>query len=94
MDLDHIVESQGEMIQFISTRSYNEAPMNRILEACADGNRLLMVSLGELFEMAESGQMDFANAIKLSQIYDRIEILLNHVERFSFTLEKAGIKNA
>ena len=94
MDLDRMVESQGEMIRFISTRSYNEAPMNRILEACADGNRLLVVSLGELFERAESGQMDFATALKLSQIYDRFEMLLNHVEKLSFTLEKVGIKNA
>ena len=94
MDLDQIIESQGEMIRFISIRSYDEAPMNRILEACMDGNRLLVVSLGELFERAESGQMDFPTAIKLSQIYDRIEMLLKHVEKFSFTLEKVGIKNA
>ena len=93
-DLEHIVDAQGEMIRFISTRSYNEAPMNRILEACKDGNRLLIVCLSELFERAESGEMNFASAIKLSQIYDRIEMLLNHVEKFSFTLEKTGIKNA
>lgn len=94
MDLDKIVELQGEMIRFISTRSYDEAPMNRILEACSDGNRMLVVSLGELFERAESGLMDFATALKLSQIYDRFEMLLMHVEKFSFTLEKVGIKNA
>jgi len=94
MDLGPVVEWQGEMIRFISNRSYDEQPMNRILEACADANRLLVVSLGELFERADTGQINFAAAIKLSQIYDRIEMLLKRVEKFSFTLEKAGIKNA
>lgn len=93
-DLEHIVAGQEEMIRFISTRTYHESVMNRILEACADGKRLLVVSLGELFEKADHGQLDFAKAIKQSQIYDRLEMLFNHAQKLSFTLEKAGIKNA
>ena len=54
----------------------------------------LVVSLGELFEKADKDHLDFAEAIKLSQIYDRLELLFNHAQKFSFTLEKAGIKNA
>ncbi|MGD9975088.1 MAG: hypothetical protein AB7S77_18665, partial [Desulfatirhabdiaceae bacterium] len=94
MDLDHIVACQGEMIQFISTRTYHEGVMNRALEACADGKRMLVVSQGELCEKADQCHLDFARVIKLSQIYDRLELLFNHAQKFSFTLEKAGIKNA
>ncbi|MBI5593228.1 MAG: DUF47 family protein [Deltaproteobacteria bacterium] len=93
-DLELIIASQEEMIRFISTRTYHESVMNGILEACADGRRLLVVSLGELFEKADQGQLDFAEAIKLSQIYDRLEMLFNHAQKLSFTLEKAGIKSA
>ena len=94
MDIENIIVSHGEMIQFISSHTYNETPMERILDACMDGKRLLLVILGELFEKTDSGQMDFATAIKLSQIYDRMELLFNHIQKFSFTLEKVGIKNA
>ncbi|MBP7461071.1 MAG: DUF47 family protein [Candidatus Delongbacteria bacterium] len=94
MDLEQIAECHGKMIQFISRRIYEDGPMNRILEACADARRLLLVCTGELFEKAESKELDLVSVIKLSYIYDRIEELLTHTERFSFTLEKAGIKNA
>ena len=88
-DFRQMIVSCGILLDGIASGSYSAAPMDEVIRIKTGSNRLLLVAMGELHESSHRGELLIA-----AQILDRCETLLVAAERFAYTLEAIGIKNA
>ena len=88
-DFRLMIAGCGSLLDGIAADSYCAAPMNDIIRIKTGSDNLLLVAMGELHELATDRETLIA-----AQILDRFETLLVATERFAYTLEAIGIKNA
>lgn len=88
-DFRRMIASCGVLLDGIAAGGYSAAPMDDIIRIKTGSDNLLLVAMGELYERATDGETLIA-----AQILDRCETLLVTTERFAYTLEAIGIKNA
>ena len=88
-DFRLMLASCGILLDGITADSYSEAPTNDIIRLKTESANMLLVAMGELHERASDGK-----TLAAAQILDRCETLLVATERFAYTLEAIGIKNA
>ena len=88
-DFRRMIANCGSLLDGIAADSYCAAPMDEIIRIKTESDNLLLVAMGELHENAMAGEKLLA-----AQILDRCEALLVVTERFAYTLEAIGIKNA
>ena len=85
----HMIANCGALLDSIAAGNYSEAPTNDIIRLKTESDNMLLVAMGELHERAFGGE-----TLAAAQILDRCETLLVTTERFAYTLEAIGIKNA
>lgn len=88
-DFRQMIASCGILLEAIAADNYSAAPMTDIIRIKTGSDNLLLVAMGELHENAADG-----GTLIAAQILDRCETLLVATERFAYTLETIGIKNA
>ena len=88
-DFRQMIASCGILLDGIAADSYSAAPMNDIIRIKTGSDNLLLVAMGELHEIAADSA-----TLAAAQLLDRCETLLTAAERFAYTLEAIGIKNA
>ena len=88
-DFRQMIASCGTLLDGISIDNYSDAPMNDIIQLKTESDNLLLLAMGELYESATN-----VDTLTAAQILDRCETLLVATERFAYTLEAIGIKNA
>ena len=82
------------MVAALKSKSGVEAQSVRIKQLKDDADRLLLVSLGEIYESGPKSPADLLEVVKWSHIYDRLEEAIARTETLSNILEGVALKNA
>ena len=89
-----IVSETEVMLKKLSSKKTVEEHSRRVHTLLNESELLMLVVVGELYESVPAGQEGILRIIKWTQIYDRIEQVLEKAEVLANIIEGISIKNA
>ncbi|MBU1230953.1 MAG: DUF47 family protein [Proteobacteria bacterium] len=89
-----MVEEVGRMLDRLRERKPVEANSKKVKSLKYECEMILLVALGEVYDLKVQGFETVMEIIKWTHIYDRIEQAVNQAERLADIIEGVVLKNA
>jgi len=93
-NLSMMVEEVGRMLHRLRERKDVEENSKRIKSLKYECEMILLVALGEVYDLKVQGFDTVMEIVKWTHIYDRIEQAVNQAERLADIIEGVVLKNA
>ncbi|MDO9631174.1 MAG: DUF47 family protein, partial [Humidesulfovibrio sp.] len=93
-NLSMMVEEGGRMIQRLRERKSVEENAKKVKSLKYECEMILLVALGEVYDLKVQGFDTVMDIVKWTHIYDRIEQAVNQAERLADIIEGVVLKNA
>jgi len=93
-NLSMMVEEGGRMIQRLRERKSVEENAKKVKSLKYECEMILLVALGEVYDLKVQGFDTVMDVVKWTHIYDRIEQAVNQAERLADIIEGVVLKNA
>ena len=93
-NLSFMVEEVGRMLQRLRERKPVEENAKKVKSLKYECEMILLVALGEVYDLKPQGFETVMEIVKWTHIYDRIEQAVNQAERLADIIEGVVLKNA
>jgi hypothetical protein len=94
MNLSIMVQEGGRMLDRLRERKPVDANAKKVKSLKYECEMLLLVALGEVYDLKLNGFETVMEIVKWTHIYDRIEQAVNQAERLADIIEGVVLKNA
>lgn len=94
MNISIMVQEGGRMLDRLRERKPVDESAKKVKSLKYECEMLLLVALGEVYDLKLTGFETVMEIVKWTHIYDRIEQAVNQAERLADTIEGVVLKNA